>query len=128
LLHDGPLTDLAGLGDYEVLQADRRSRELWEDLTERRGLRLAVVYEVSALRLVPDSWVLAGQLQIDGRPTTTVSRRLQIYATTLDEVHPLQEHLAEFEADLPPRVHLELNEYADLQVMGLQAEEAAAEP
>jgi hypothetical protein len=127
LLHDGPLTDLAGLGDYEVLQADR-SRALWEDLTERRGLRVAVVYDISALPLVPDSWVLAGQLRIDGRPTTTVSRRLQIYATTIDEVDPLQERLAEFEADLPPRVHLELNEYADLQVMGLQAEEDAAGP
>jgi hypothetical protein len=125
LLHDGPLTDLAGLGDYEVLDVGDPSPELWEDLTERRGLRVAVVYDVSALRNAPDSWVLAGQLRIDGRVTTSVSKRLQIYATTLDEVHPLQEHLAEFAADLPPRVHLELNEYADLQIMSRQADEAA---
>jgi hypothetical protein len=125
LLHDGPLTDFAGLGDYEVLEAGDPSPELWEDLSERRGIRVAVSYDVTGLRYVPDSWVLAGQLRIEGDVTTAVSQGLAFYATTVDEVEPLQRHLAEFESELPGRMHMELNEYAELQVMRQQTDEAA---
>jgi hypothetical protein len=125
LFHDGPLTDLAGLGDYEVLEAGDPTRQLWTDLTERRGLRVVVTFDVTAARYVPTNWILAGQLTIDGAKTTTVSPSLQFYAAAVDEVHPLQRHLAEFEPDLPARVHLELNENADLQIMALQANQAA---
>jgi hypothetical protein len=126
LLHDGPITDFAGLGDYEVLQAGAPGPELWAGLAERRGTRVVVVYDAVARRRVPRDWTLAGQLVLDGDSTVAVSQRLQFYATTDDEVAPLQEHLAEFSDDLPPRVELDLNEYAGLQVMRRQLDEREA--
>jgi hypothetical protein len=125
LLHDGPLTDLGGLGDYEVLEAGSAGPELWDDVTQQRGTRVVVIFD-SSIRNVPEDWVLAGQLELDGEARVSVTERLQFYATTGDEVEPLQDHLAEFEADLPARVELQLNEFAGLQVWQRAMEEAGA--
>jgi hypothetical protein len=119
--HDGPLTDFAGLGDYEVLQrtpTDRRERrELWAELTDERGFDVAVVYDIAALTVVPDTWVLGGTLHIDGEPTTGVTSNLQIWSTSLDDadVRALIDHLEEFAPDLPAREELVVNEYAGFQ-------------
>jgi hypothetical protein len=126
LLHDGPLTDLGGLGDYEVLREGAADADLWADLAERREFRVVALFSSSALR-VPGDWVLAGHLQIDGKTTTSVTNRLQLYATSADELEPLQDRLAEFEPDLPARVHLEINENAGLQVWAQQVREAEAD-
>lgn len=124
LMHDGPLTDLGGLGDYEVLRADDPGPDLWDELARRRDVRVVVLYDYSVARRAPDGWVVAGQLSMDGRTTTGVSNTLQFLATSPEELQPLQDRLAEFGGDLPARVHLELNEHAGLQVMARQLREA----
>ncbi len=128
LLHDGPLTDFAGLGDYEVLRARTAPgvdiRELWADLSEDRGFRVAVVYDTVALKRVPDTWIPAGRWRIDGKPVSGVTKSLEFFATTPSEVAPLQEHLRDFEDDMPARVRLRLNELAGFKVAQLEADGA----
>jgi hypothetical protein len=126
--HHGPLTDLAGLGDYDVLQARRGGeprRELWDRLADERGFRVVVLYDFSALFKVPSTWILAGQWEIPGEPLSGVSDTLQFYATDPEEVAPLQDHLRDFEDDLPARSRLEINENAGLQAMAVAEEQAS---
>jgi hypothetical protein len=120
--HEGPLTDFAGLGDYAVLRASDTSDDLWSALTAERGFRVVVLYDKTAAFNVPRGWVLAGEWRIDGTPLSGVSRNLQFFATTTDEVEPLQDHLRDFEDDLPARTRLDINENAALQVMALDME------
>jgi hypothetical protein len=133
-LHDGPLTDFAGLGDYDVLAGptDEPTKELWPRLAAERGFRVVVLYEKTAAFTVPRTWVRVGEWRIDNEPVTGISRTLQFYATVPDEVGPLQDHLRDFEDDLPDRMELRLNENAGLQAMalGIERDEAGegAEP
>jgi hypothetical protein len=123
--HEGALTDLAGLGDYEVLHAKGTSSraDLWDRLADERGFRVVVLYSLSTFE-VPPSWILAGQWEIPGKPMSGVTDTLQFYATVPEEVAPLQEHLQDFEPDLPARSRLELNEAAGLQAMAVAEDEA----
>jgi hypothetical protein len=134
LFHDGPLTDFAGLGDWEVLE--RRAEggepkaELWRDIAAERGVEVMVTYDVSAFG-APREWIRVGTWQIDDEPTTGVSRKLVFFATGPDRVAPLEAALLDFEDDMPARSELILNENAGLQAMALEAEAAradAAEP
>lgn len=121
LLHEGPLTDFAGLGDYEVLRRAERTSDdvgLRADLARERGFRVAVLPQVASLFSVPDTWVLVGTFRIDG-PYDGISRQLQWFATTPDEVHALREHLLGFEAKLPPRMTLVMNDLAEFQAARL---------
>lgn len=131
-LHDGPLTDFAGLGDHEVLTSatDRPSKQLWARLAAERGFRVVVLYDKTAAFNVPRGWVRVGEWRIDGEPVTGVSRTLQFYATVPEEVAPLQDHLRDFEDDLPHRIELRLNDNAGLQAMalGIARDEAAEGP
>jgi hypothetical protein len=128
-LHHGPITDFAGLGDYAVLQApDLPFNEQWPQLAAERGFRVVVLYDKAAAFNVPRGWVRAGEWRIDGEPLTGVSRTLQFFATVPDEVEPLQDHLRDFEDELPDRTHLRINEGAGLQAMmlAIETDEAAA--
>ena len=125
LFHDGPLTDFAGLGDYEVLL--RRddpgpTRDLRTDLTDERGFRVAVLYDIAAAFNAPRTWIEVGSWRIDGEPVSGVSDELVFFATSPDEVGPLQDHLAAFESDLPARSTLHLAEGAGLRAMALDLE------
>lgn len=128
LFHDGPITDLAGLGDYEVLQhvpRDRAGRiEQRQRLTEERGFEVAVLYDTSTRFEVPASWVLAGSFHIDGKPVTGVSRNLEVWSTSLaaEDVEALLDHLAAFEPELPARVSLEINDWAGFQAASRRAD------
>lgn len=126
LFHEGPLTDFAGLGDYEVLlrRDDGPTRELWTDLTAERGFRVVVLYDKAAAFNAPRSWIEVGSWRIRGNTATGVSRELVFFATTPEEVAPLQDHLSEYEAELPARSTLHLNEGADLRAMALAIEQA----
>jgi hypothetical protein len=122
LLHDGPLTDLFGLGDYEVLTARRDhggepGAGYWEDLTQRREFPVAAVYPATLSLDTPDSWILVGAWTMDRKPITAFERTFQFWATTTDEVAPLEDHLREFESELPDGIELEINEGAGLQAM-----------
>lgn len=117
--HDGPLTDFAALGDYEVLErypAGRSARvALWEDLAEERGFRVVVTFADIVSVNAPDTWVYVGQLCKAEQTTNGYDRCFAFWATDPDEVAPLRDHLRDFEPELPSRVHLELNEWADWQ-------------
>jgi hypothetical protein len=119
LMHDGPITDLFGLGDYEVLEAWRAEGGLplatyWEDLMRDRGVRVVAVYPSTVGVQTPPSWALAGSWVLPRRPVTAFERTFQFWATTPDEVEPLQRRLREFEAELPEAVELQINELAPL--------------
>jgi hypothetical protein len=124
LLHDGPLTDFGGLGDYEVLRARTAPGadipQLWADLAHERGFRVAVLYDKAAAFRVPDTWVLTGEWRLDSKPITGVSRVMQFYATTPAEVEALLQHLRDFEDDMPPRVSLHLNNFAGFQAAEIE--------
>lgn len=129
-LHDGPLTDFAGLGDYAVLQApaDVLNRELWPRLAEERGFRVVVLYDKAAAFNVPRQWVEAGEWRLANEPVTGVSRTLSFFATVPEEVGPLQDHLRAFEDRLPARTELEINERAALRAMALAVESGEVAP
>ena len=118
-LHDGPITDFAGLGDFDVLERrpGAAPRDLWAELEEERGFRVVAVYDIAGAFNVPRGWIKAGQWRIEGETTTGVSRNFVFYATHPDEVAPLQEHLADFESHMAARSELILNENAPLQAM-----------
>jgi hypothetical protein len=120
LYHDGPLTDVLGLGDHEVLQEWQRSdgwptAEYWDDLAQRRGVEVVAVYPNTLGGRVPDSWIQVGKWDLDRWVTTVPSDQFQFYATTPEGVGPLRDHLVEFEDELPGGVTTSLNEFAELQ-------------
>lgn len=100
--------------------------ELWADLARERGFRVVVLYDLAAGFDVPEDWILAGTWRIDGEPVTGVSDSIVFFATTPEEVEPLQRHLRAFEADMPARSHLELDENAELRAYALALEEGDA--
>lgn len=123
LLHPGPITDLGGLGDYDVLRDTpnlaRDLAPLWERLAAERGFDVVAIYDRASVG-TPSSWVMAGELVLEGEAFTGVTERLQFWATRPDELGPLQAHLAEFEAELPAGVLLELNGWAEMQAADQQ--------
>lgn len=124
LLHDGPLTDVFGLGDYEVLQEwqreGRRPRAAyWRDLAEERGFEVVAVYPITLFDQIPDTWISVGHWDANQWISTAPSPIFQFFATTPEAVRPLREHLQDFESELPPGVSLVLNEMAELRAMEL---------
>jgi hypothetical protein len=123
LLHQGPLTDMFGLGDYEVLNARRAAPDgypdapYWEELAQSRGFRVAAVYPSTLYLDVPESWVLVGEWTLDRKHVSAYEDTFQFWATTTDEVAPLEAHLRDFEPRLPDGTQLEINANAGLQAM-----------
>ncbi|HEX6424342.1 MAG TPA: hypothetical protein VFZ79_12745 [Acidimicrobiales bacterium] len=130
LLHDGPITDLFGLGDYEVLQAwnsagGRPDAEFFADLAERRGFEVVVVYAITLFDEVPEEWIAVGSWDAGRKLTTAPDRRMDLYATTPEAVRPLREHLIEFADELPAGVETEFNELAEFRADELALGEPA---
>jgi hypothetical protein len=104
LLHRGPLTDMFGVGDHEVLEARKSSGQrpeaaYWADLARRRGFRVAAVYRTTMLFDHPDEWTLVGEWTINRK---TISEPVfQFWATTPDEIGPLTGHLREYDGEMP---------------------------
>jgi hypothetical protein len=123
--HDGPLTDLAGLGDYEVLERDPGSRderaELWASLARERGFRVAVTFADIVATNAPDTWVYVGQFCKSGYAGNGYDRCFAFWATDPDEVAPLRQHLSDYEPELPARTYLEINAWADWQADEVRA-------
>ncbi len=116
LHHKGPLTDLLGLGDYEVLrrrQTGHNSKEDLSQLARRRGFKVVAVYPATVDGHVPDNWIAVGTWTLAGRTTSAFSRDFWFYATTSDAVRPLETHLREFAKSLPRGVTSSINGLAD---------------
>jgi hypothetical protein len=71
---------------------------------------------------VPPTWILAGTWTLPRRPVTAFEQSFQFWATTPDEVVPLQRRLRQFEAELPDGVTVQINELAP--VLAAQRSEA----
>lgn len=132
LEHSGPITDLFGLGDYEVLQARINTpsgarEEYWRQLAVRRGFRVAAMYPTTLLGEAPPEWVLVGTWKLPRQPVTAFDRSFQFYATVPEEVGPLVDHLEEFEDELPPGIQPSINELAEYRA-GVLIDEAADGP
>ncbi|HEV7757677.1 MAG TPA: hypothetical protein VGO78_01765 [Acidimicrobiales bacterium] len=130
LFHQGPVTDLFGLGDHEVLVArrDLRTRSqaeqqaFWEDLMRRRGVDVVAMYPSTLLFDVPSTWILVGTLKLPRAKFTAFDASFQFWATRPEEVAPLTAHLEEFGPELPEPDQLQLNELAGYQADVLLAE------
>ena len=128
LFHDGPVTDFAGLGDYDVLRHEPPRTEdpvYWAGLQARRGFPVAVLPGVTSLYATPPDWIRVGTLHIDG-PYDGVGRDLEFWATSPGEVAPLEAHLKEFEPELPGGVTLKMNGLAGFQAAAVESKAGAA--
>jgi hypothetical protein len=126
LFHEGPLTDFAGLGDYEVLERypHETARELRRDLAIERGFEVVVISD--RLRdTLPEDWIEVGRWDIDIDTANGAGRPFVFFAVGPDRVAPLQEALTDFEPRMRARSELVLNEQAAFQAMAIDAREAA---
>jgi hypothetical protein len=117
LFHKGPMTDIFGLGDYEVLQARRATdqnpgQQYWADLAKRRGFKVAAVYPSNLLLHTPKDWILVGTWTMHHDPVTALEPTFQFWATTPGEVAPLTQHLREFQSQMPSGSTLEIQPLA----------------
>jgi hypothetical protein len=131
LFHRGPITDIFGLGDNEVLQEWQRAGELpesdyWADLVERRRVDVVAVYPLNLFRQVPPTWVPVGSIGVDREVMTAFDRVIDIYATRPEAVERLVRSLTQFQDDVPPGTVLHVNELAELRADQLMEEAAAA--
>lgn len=111
LHHDGPLTDVYGLGDHEVLEATldhRKDAHFWRRLQARRGFRVVAAFDFSLGGQEPPEWFpVASWRSPDAFFPVTV-----FWATKAAEVEPLRRHLEDFEPRLPDGVEVTYNELA----------------
>lgn len=113
LYHDGPITDVYGLGDHEVMQArldDRADASFWDGLQRRRGFGVMVAYSFALGGEEPDGWFhVADWVRSDAFYGT-----ISFWATVPEEVSPLLEALRDYEPELPGDTMVNYNELAGL--------------
>jgi hypothetical protein len=131
VLHDGPITDLFGLGDYEVLRermsaGPRPPAEYWDALAAERGFQVAAVYPSTLGPETPPDWLLAGWWTLPRRTVSAFEPRFEFWATSPEALLDLQEHLRDFADDLPPGVEVTINDPAAEEAVLRMA--AAAQP
>jgi hypothetical protein len=121
LQHRGPMTDLFGLGDYAVLEERRRfaqrpPKEYWASLAQERGFKVVAMYPETLSDTTPDNWIHVGDWHLGrARTVTAVRSTFQFWATTPQEVRPLQAHLKAFQSTNPPGVDLQIDQLAELR-------------
>ena len=128
LFHDGPVTDLYGLGDTEVLKVRVRkgyTKAYWADLARRRKFRVAAVYPSTLNIATPDQWILVATWHLNEKRITAFESDFQFWATTPDEVDPLRAHLQAFERSLPRGVTTTYNIFAGFLRDKIRAEQRA---
>ena len=113
LYHDGPLTDVYGLADHEVLEArmdDRVDAAFWDGLQRRRGFEVLVTYSFALDGEEPDGWFPVAEW----RSPDAYYESTWFWATEPGAVRPLMARLREYERRLPPEVEVDYNELASL--------------
>lgn len=127
LMHEGPLTDFFGLGDYEVLEAwqqagERPKAPYWKALAEERGFEVVAAYPVTLREDTPENWIHVATWDLDRKTHTAFWPHFVFYATTPEAVRPLQANLRDYEPRLPAGVKVTMNELAQLRADELQGE------
>ena len=107
--HNGPVLDLIGLGNNEVLRAHREGRfteAFIEDIARRRGVEIAIIYD-SWVR-APRTWIKVAEWHSLRRQITPAGDTVAFYATS----HPAAERLAArmntFQRTLPSSVEVRI--------------------
>jgi hypothetical protein len=109
LYHDGPITDVYGLGDHEVLQArldGRADTRFWDDLQRRRGFEVLVQYPFAIDGDEPTTWFHVA----DWHRADAYYRTISFWATVPEAVEPLLQALREYEPELPDDTTVAYNE------------------
>lgn len=104
--------DLHGLASLEALKMRKtRTDGDWiPPLTERYGVKLAMIYNAWFVGRIPPSWIKLGELKL-GRSRVTISEdAVAFYALSPEEVPVAQAALEKFAASLPPGVHFKPSE------------------
>jgi hypothetical protein len=113
LYHHGPLTDVYGLADHEVLEATidgRKDAAFWHDLQQRRGFRVVVTYDFSLGAEIPEGWLSVAEW----RSPDAYFEVTRFLAAEPEEVAPLLAHLQAFEGRLPDEVEVRYNGLAPM--------------
>jgi hypothetical protein len=113
LYHDGPLTDVYGLGDHEVARAwidDRLSPAYWAELTEARDFRVVVAYDFSLAGTEPPGWVPVATWETP----SAYYEDLVFWAADASEILPLREAIEAYELRLPAGTTVRYNDLAPL--------------
>ena len=108
LYHHGPLTDVYGLGDHEVLTASMEGRKdaaFWEALARRRGFRVVATYDFTMARTRPRDWFPVA----DWRSPHAFYKTTRFWATDPGEVDPLIRAIEAYEPRLPSDVEVTIN-------------------
>jgi hypothetical protein len=108
LLHQGPVTDLLGLGDYEVLKHRMNGTDnqaFYSDLARRRQFPIAIDYPFTLGSRTPANWILVGRWDLHER-LVTAYKSLDFWATSpaaaiklradlIDNAHLLPRHVSQ---------------------------------
>jgi hypothetical protein len=116
--HEGPLTDVFGLGDHEVLERRVRGNldaAYFEQLIRERHAEVIAVYPYSLWKQIPKSWTLVGLWRLDLRSVTAFHPTLQFYAPDHERAARLHRNLEEWASRLPPGIHTEVNPFSGFQ-------------
>ena len=111
LYHDGPLTDIYGLGDHDVLTATlegRKNAAFWAQMAHRRGFRVVATYDFTMSRDTPPAWFPVA----DWRSPHAFYKTTRFWATDPGEVDPLIRAIEAYEPHLPPDVEVTINPLA----------------
>ncbi len=123
LYHDGPLTDVYGLGDYAVLRASLdgdKTPAFWDAMARRRGFRVVATYDFTMAAHAPRDWYPVA----DWRSPRALYTTTRFWATDPGEVEPLLAALRAYQPRLPSDVEVTYNPLA--AVAARQALETAA--
>jgi hypothetical protein len=123
LLHRGPVTDVLGLGDYEVLQyrgAGTDDQAFYAGLAQRHRVQIVLAYSGALGSRTPSSWFLVAEWRLHGTPISTLHEPYQFWATSAPAAVELRADLVANAVRLPPHVSQYLNSCLDAQ-LGLAA-------
>jgi hypothetical protein len=121
LLHQGPVTDLLGLGDYEVLRHRKNGTDdqaFYSDLARRRQFPVAIYYPIALAifpNRTPSSWFLVADWRLNER-SVTAYQSLQFWATNPADARELRADLIENGHRLPHHLTQVLNPCLDAQL------------
>jgi hypothetical protein len=119
LLHRGPVTDVLGLGDYEVLQhraAGTDDQAFYAVLARRHGVQIVLAYSGALGTRTPTDWFLVAEWRLHGTPISTLREPYQFWATSAQQAVELRADLAQYRLGLPPHVSQFDNTCLDAQL------------
>jgi hypothetical protein len=106
LFHDGPVTDLLGIGDPEVLDefdhyGGHLPPETVERITRERDVQVVATYPVTLVYSTPPSWRFGGRWLLEEKSVTAFDRNMDFFAIDDADLEPLIQRLDAQAAELP---------------------------